>query len=264
MLVLNSFNLFIFIIVSTMLLGCSTKVTNVTQLEISKSLNDQLLEASTTDDVEKVKSLINLGADIYYKDDTGRTAFMYATYHRHLNVMRYFIELGVDINATDNNGFRALNVISTRYGENIEVVQLLLDAGADVNSRTGNGFTALLNASKNGQLNVMKLLAKNGADLNCKSYENGYTPLYWASYNNRIDIITFLIESGAEVDMVDNDGNTALHYASLIGYLDVVKYLVNSGADIGLQNKKGKTAQDFAKSKKYHKVVKYLKSINAK
>ena len=48
--------------------------------------------------------------------------------------------------------------------------------------------------------------------------------------NNDIEIVKLLIENGADVNAKNEDGETALHLANRKGYLDIVKYLIAKGA----------------------------------
>jgi len=84
-------------------------------------------------------------------------------------------------------------ILASRYsntGSNIETVKLLLENGADVNLKNNDGWTALMSASRysNTESNIetVKLLLENGADVNLKDKDNdGWTALMLASrYSN--------------------------------------------------------------------------------
>ena len=47
----------------------------------------------------------------------------------------------------------------------LEIVRLLSSSGADVNAEDDDSWTALLNATKEGHLEVVKFLVDNGAKL---------------------------------------------------------------------------------------------------
>ncbi len=59
----------------------------------------------------------------------------------------------------------------------MHVVKELLERQANVNAATKKGNTALHIASLAGQLEVVELLVKYGANVDCRS-QNGFTPLY--------------------------------------------------------------------------------------
>ena len=58
----------------------------------------------------------------------------------------------------------------------LEIVKLLADNGADINAKNNNGGTALMFASHAGKLEVVKFLLGNDADANAKA-NNGMNAL---------------------------------------------------------------------------------------
>ena len=65
------------------------------------------------------------------------------------------LELGIDVNATNNAGNMALH--STIQGEFNRVIQFLVDKGANVNVRNKNGFTPLRLAEDPAAARLMSL-----------------------------------------------------------------------------------------------------------
>ena len=105
-------------------------------------------------------------------------------------------------------------------------LQQTLDQDRDVN-------TALLDASKNGYIEIVKRLLENGADVN---HQDGYglTALMYASKNGHIEVVRLLLENGAKVDIQSTRGRTALMYASWgghIGHIEIVRALLAAGAN---------------------------------
>ena len=58
--------------------------------------------------------------------------------------------------------------------------------------KTIYGWTPLLYASKNGYINIVKLLVNLGTDIETKSV-SGWAPLHHASWNRHIDIVKLFI-----------------------------------------------------------------------
>jgi ankyrin repeat protein len=86
-----------------------------------------------------------------------------------IDKVKDLIEKGADINAKDNNGMTALMLASkNNRKEIVELVELLIKNGADVNAKDIYGRTALMIASVNGHKEIVELLIKNGADVNAK------------------------------------------------------------------------------------------------
>ena len=61
--------------------------------------------------------------------------------------------------------------------------------------------TALIEASKAGQLDKIRVLAKS-EDVNAKD-ERGRTALIWAAENGHAEVVKLLIKSGARIDERD-------------------------------------------------------------
>jgi ankyrin repeat protein len=84
-----------------------------------------------------------------------------------------------------------------------------------------------------GNLEIIKFLVENGADVNVKDFLFGKTPLFDAAHNGRLGIVKYLIENGADVNVKAYSGETPL--CRTIG-LDVIKYLVKNGADVNVKS----------------------------
>lgn len=90
--------------------------------------------------------------------------------------------------------------------------------------------TPLHKACKNGQLDMVSELIKNGADVNAKDAA-GWTPLHdVAGFSGNIDIVRLLIENGADVNAETIFWkDTPVSMAWVKGRKDVVKLLKNHG-----------------------------------
>lgn len=71
-----------------------------------------------------------------------------------------------------------------------------------------------LNACRNGQKNIVKILAdRGGIDLDRRDAE-GNTPLYHACRQGYRDVAALLLERGADPSLANNRGETPLHAAA--------------------------------------------------
>ena len=91
-----------------------------------------------------------------------------------------------------------------------------INSKIDINKRLGkNGFTPLIIASQNNSHDVLKMLIKNGADINRTCYK-GITPLIYAVLNYRKTtdrlIYDFLISQGAKMELKDIYQKTLYDY----------------------------------------------------
>ena len=100
------------------------------QKELVKSksvgLNKQLLDASETDNLNKVKELISLGADIETKDNYGFTPLNNATRNGKLEVVKYLISVGADIETKNNDGNTPLDYKQDKIWSTKEIQELLI------------------------------------------------------------------------------------------------------------------------------------------
>lgn len=146
------------------------------------------------------------------------------------------------------------------YGD-LKELKSILKSGIDINKKykDRNDETALIVASKKGNLEIVKCLIENRADVNAED-NDGWTALMYALNIGRIDIAEYLIEKGAKINAQNVNGATALLIASSYGHSETVKYLLEKGADINIPNKSKSTALIEASSNRDLGIVKLLLS----
>ena len=148
-------------------------------------------------------------------------------------------------------------LIDASKNGDIEIVVMLLDAGADVNAKDKWGITALIKASKNGHTEIVSKLLDAGADVNAKS-NNGYTALYEASNNEHTEIVAMLLRMKGIIVDAKNNGDTALIRASYKGHTKIVAMLLEKGADVNAKGNGGWTALDYAIEEEHPEIMKLL------
>lgn len=112
------------------------------------------------------------------------------------------------------------------------------------NSRNLDKEIALNKAIKENDINQVKLLIKEGVDLNIPIKVKVKDPLHSLSeavdliypmseaiFNNNEQIVQILIEAGAQVNITRNDAVTILEDACSVGSVKIVDMLLKSGAD---------------------------------
>ena len=216
--------------------------------------------------VNKIRFLLDAGADISYRNSDGYDILINAMYGRDIKqdknllpILNLLIEKGVEVNGVSSYGESALKV-AYRHGR-FDAVKLLLDSGADDKQLH---WTYLIEAIAFGTVEDVKILLEAGADiydLDCwnrnaffLSLETGdlekakvllpFTPsgddssFWWTSplfypikYNN-IEILEWLILEGFDIEATDEYENTPLMEAAEHGATDCVKILLEAGADI--------------------------------
>jgi len=99
----------------------------------------------------------------------------------------------------------------------------LLERGANANLANNEGASPLYIASKEGNVNVARMLLNYGADVNTE----GASPLSIAYMQGHVDIVQLLLDGGADVDFGVDAGRTLLFEACERGDVDVVRHLLD-------------------------------------
>ncbi|HLY59325.1 MAG TPA: ankyrin repeat domain-containing protein [Terriglobia bacterium] len=208
-------------------------------------------------DAEKVKLLIDRGANVRAKAKSGYTALMVAsTYVGTSDSVKLLLEHGAEVNPGKDVKFHASPFFLASFTGDQNNMALLLAKGADPNRRMdllGNFPTSpLIGAIGFGNLGIVKSLLADGADIHEKDADN-MTPLHWAVVDHHPDVVKALLGGGADVNAVDRYGYTPLLYASTIDFGDAetAKILLQAGADPNVKAKKGETALSQARELPY-------------
>ncbi len=82
-------------------------------------------------------------------------------------------------------------------GGDLARVMQLHQEGVDINARTRYGATALSYACDKGQLEIVRYLVENGAEINIEDDFYQVSPMGWALFNGHADIVVLLLENGA-------------------------------------------------------------------
>lgn len=159
--------------------------------------------------------------------------------------VRYLIRSGANVNAkfygNVGNGCTLLHMAV--WNSDLEVIKMLLSNQADVNAYEKSKGTPLMEAIRQGDLDMVFVLVKHGADINRRFIE-GMTPLHIAAQSNNSDIIKFLLHLGVNVNTVTFKNESALHSAMRSGLNNEanVRVLLDAGIDINIENTDGKLA----------------------
>ncbi len=183
-----------------------------------------MMAARTEGGSEAVKALLDRGAKVNLKDqELQQTALMWAVRENQPDSVRLLLAHGAELNARTRMGtrppWRAPNSEKSSHGVGI-VRGGWPDRG--IQDPTPGGMTALSYAARDGQLEVARMLAAAGADLN-QAEANKITPLLMAITNDHIDVAAFLVERGADVNAADFWGRTPLWAAVEIRNLEFDK-----------------------------------------
>jgi ankyrin repeat protein len=146
-----------------------------------------------------------------------------------VNRVRLLVRLGADVNTYDDpleNGARETALgIAVFYGD-VELVRELLARGIRVDGGDSKGVTELQGAAGKGNVTIVEALLKAGANPDHQdSGGTGSTPLMAAAYYGRTEAVGVLLRYGARADLKDEHGETALDVARHAGHGEIVRLL---------------------------------------
>lgn len=146
-----------------------------------------------------------------------------------------------DKNFTDNNRLLFFGLSPLGYAVSlaapVEILQQLTTSPKQINTLNPRGTTILQEAIHANNLDMVKYLLLNGADIKHKNATGG-TILFDALLENASDdIILELLQAGVDINAKDQNGDTALSLALKKNRTEIVKLLHHNGAHIDHQKK---------------------------
>ncbi|XP_062571642.1 uncharacterized protein LOC134233669 [Saccostrea cucullata] len=162
------------------------------------------------------------------RDNKGCTVFHSACKGGSVEMISFFIEKGMDINALSNDGRSILHTAC--FNRKFEVCEYLVENYPDVlNVRNKIYNTVLHDAAWGGNVQIVKLLIEKKMDIIAQR-EDGETILHLCCCSGEIDMCEYLVNNFYElVEIRDNRGWTALHAACSGGSVDAVSFLIKKG-----------------------------------
>ena len=130
--------------------------------ELQQLLNEAMILATKDKELERLKWLINKGANVNARTKENRTALMWVSKKGYIEIVDFLLKIdAINVNVRNNKGGTALMAAS--WEGHIEIVELLLEADADFNISSYKGWTALKLASHKGHTQIEEILKFVGA-----------------------------------------------------------------------------------------------------
>ena len=182
-----------------------------------KELNDALLEATCAKDIQM---LIHKGADVNTTDRKRKeTALHRAMRNTNSEIVRVLVRNGANVNKKDKFGqtalFRAIGL-----NDNLCTYKMLIEHGASVNAGDPSGNVPIHFAARDGNIELMNMLIRNGADINAATKDDNFTALWHASMCDRPTCVLQLLCYGAEIHDVELRNDRT-------GFLDCIQERLN-------------------------------------
>ncbi|KAF8769899.1 Serine/threonine-protein phosphatase 6 like protein [Argiope bruennichi] len=160
-----------------------------------------------------VKQIILLGADVNYRDSSLNTLLHIVLQHCNdkFNLVHELLVAGTHANACNNHERTALHY-AVIYSDDVEVLRELITHGAVVNLRDSDNNSALHLAVQHNKRFFTEVLIHFDADVNLRN-SVGETPLIIAVKNGNLELVKVLLSSGASVSLADRNKSSPLHVA---------------------------------------------------
>ena len=149
--------------------------------------------------------------------------FLNAVANDNAELVKEYLEGGVDVNKMYSNGLNALMIAA--WNGAVSVVELLIQNGVDVNACNDFNASALSYAAAIKETKILKLLLEAGATVDVANSGNGYTPLMVAVEENNKEAVELLLKSGANVFKKSHSPYTPLSLALKYGYINIARLL---------------------------------------
>ena len=241
---------------------------------------ETLIKFVRANDLEAVERWILLGLGINEKTENGTTPLMWAIHDDVPAIFDVLLQSGADVESRLNTGDTALTLAAD--SGNFFAVDELIRAGADIDVMTNEGGYALFFAAKKGCIHIVKVLLYNKANPNLLTRQN-ITTLFGAVEGEHYDVAEILLENGADANLggfspalIDScdftclglatwksnislvnlllrykanpnakmaRGYTALNIAAIMGYADILNTLLRNGGDVNAETFNGATPE---------------------
>ncbi|CAB0042895.1 unnamed protein product [Trichogramma brassicae] len=181
------------------------------------------------------------------QDNDGWTPLLEAIYNRKINLVEILLRRSACPNLVNDKGQTCLHIICRRDDDDGNMAKMLFEIcdekhrRVQVDAQDNEGQTPLHKAIFNGNINLVEILMRRGANPNLAD-DNGYTPLHILCLReyDAVDLAKRFFEIGKEfnkpvkVDAQDNEGWTPLHEAIFNGNINLVEILLRRGASPNL------------------------------
>jgi len=239
--------------------------------------------------VELTRTIMSTSTETTLSHESKEHGLQIAAAQRHKDLVKLFIDDGVDVNATGGTFYTPL--FAAAFSGDKEIVRILIKAGADASLGESEGNSPLSAAAWQGDDEIVQILLAHGANQSSvlnealsyaalfgngnivrrlldagadpSAWERGMNVLFWGMVSSSPETAKILVEHGADTSVRVFSGLTVLHWMCLHGNEHVVKILLELGAEPNCVDRNGATPLHFAASNWQPKVIDVLLGAEA-
>ncbi|NWY23974.1 ANR55 protein, partial [Pheucticus melanocephalus] len=221
-------------------------------------------QAAANGDVNTLTAVIREDPSILEScDREGCTPLMHAVSGRQVDTVKLLLKMGANINTQDACGRTSLSLAA--YLGWLEGCVSLLRNGAKQNIPDKNGRLPLHAATAEPDVRLLSLLLQqsNLSEINHQDNE-GMTSLHWAAFHNRPQHTQTLLHKGADPTLLDKDFKTALHWAVQSGNRILCSIILDhwqGPSIINCDDENGKTCMHIAAAAGYSDIISELAKV---
>nr|XP_008114260.1 PREDICTED: ankyrin repeat and EF-hand domain-containing protein 1 [Anolis carolinensis]XP_016851574.1 PREDICTED: ankyrin repeat and EF-hand domain-containing protein 1 [Anolis carolinensis] len=207
--------------------------------------------------------LVQAEADMTIVDAEGKGVLFYCILptKRHNRCAQMALEFGADVNNCTTEGKPVFVQACEQAHEIKEMCMQFLERGANPNStNTATGRTALMEASREGVLEIVRGILERGGEVNVFDHERHHAA-HFAAKGGFFEILKILSAYNGDVGLIAMNGNTPLHYAAAGGFTECCKFIGQRGCDPMWRNLEKKTPRQVAKDAGFKGAVKEIRKI---
>jgi ankyrin repeat protein len=238
-----------------------------------------LMMSTASKDIDRVKLLLDNGADVSIIDSKGNSVLDRTTNEEYIKLLlkygaktnkklkfkkefwttttpeslKSFIKKGGIIEGVDKNKETFLHY-AARYSKSSEVLDVLIENGISIETHNKYESTPLLAAAaSNSDTSIFEYLIKKGANINAVDSYKSNALMLAAKYNPNIEVLPYLLRKGLDPNALNKNEANVLFYTLEAGRnIDRnkrLRMLVSAGADLMNKNQKGQLAANYALNK---------------
>jgi len=188
-----------------------------------KIIDKSLHEAIKDGDLSDVQLFIRCNKAILNKsDECGYTPLHYAAHYEQIEIARYLLAEGADVNAASfkhedmvYSNMTTMDIVLNKQSQD-DLVLLLLEAGANVPPAVHGQHHVIHVVAKHGLLEHVQALIERDPELIHVRDHYNQTPLLWAASRGHHEVVAFLIYQGADVNIAtqhtEDHKNSSRHH----------------------------------------------------